>query len=66
MTQLKMPDINRVVIAGNLTNDPVLRKTTNGTSVTNFSIVSSRKFRDNLGQLREGLCYIGVVTWGLI
>ena len=63
MVQLRMPDVNKVLIAGNLVKDPILRKTTNGTPVTNFSIVSSKKFRDNLGQIREEVCFIGIVTW---
>lgn len=49
MSSLKMPDINNILIAGNLTNDPVLRKTSNGTPVANFHIASNRKFKDNTG-----------------
>ena len=44
MSNLKMPDINNVLIAGNLTCDPSFRKTTNGTPVANFFIASNRKF----------------------
>ncbi|MFC1564637.1 single-stranded DNA-binding protein [candidate division KSB1 bacterium] len=63
MSDLKMPIINSVVIAGNLTKDPVNRTTTNGTPVTNFTIACSRKFKDNKGIWREDVCYIGVVAW---
>ncbi len=63
MINLKMPDINNVLIAGNLTCDPSFRKTTNGTPVTNFFIASNRKFKDNNGQWRENVCYVGVVAW---
>lgn len=63
MLSLKMPDINNVIIAGNLTCDPSFRKTTNGTPVANFFIASNRKFKDNNGQWRENVCYIGVVAW---
>jgi len=63
MMDLRMPDINNVVIAGNLTRDPSFRKTTNGTPVANFWIASNRKFRDNTGQWRENVCYVGVVAW---
>jgi single-strand DNA-binding protein len=58
-----MPDINSVLIAGNLTRDPAFRKTTNGTPVTNFWIASNRRFKDNNGQWRENVCYVGVVAW---
>ena len=63
MSDLKMPIINSVVIAGNLTKDPVNRTTSNGTPVTNFTIACSRKFKDNKGVWREDVCYIGVVAW---
>jgi len=63
MANLKMPDINNVLIAGNLTCDPSFRKTSNGTPVANFFIASNRKFKDNNGQWRENVCYVGVVAW---
>ena len=63
MLELKMPDVNTVLIAGNLTCDPSFRKTTNGTPVANFYIASNRKFKDNTGQWRENVCYVGVVAW---
>ena len=63
MANLKMPDINNALIAGNLTCDPSFRKTTNGTPVANFFIASNRKFKDNNGQWRENVCYVGVVAW---
>lgn len=63
MSDLKMPDINNIVMAGNLTSDPSFRKTTNGTPVANFYIASNRRFKDNSGQWRENVCYVGVVAW---
>lgn len=63
MADYKMPDINAVMVAGNLTKDPVRRETSNGTPVANFYIASNRRFRDNTGQWREDVCYVGVVAW---
>ncbi len=63
MADLKMPEINSVVIAGNLTKDPVFRQTTNGTPVANFSIASNRKYRDANNQWQEEVCYVGIVAW---
>ena len=63
MSDLRMPDVNSVIIAGNLTRDPAFRKTTNGTPVTNFWIASNRRFKDNTGNWRENVCYVGVVAW---
>lgn len=63
MADLKMPELNSVVIAGNLTRDPVFRQTTSGTPVVNFSIASNRKYRDANNQWQEEVCYVGVVVW---
>jgi single-strand DNA-binding protein len=63
MADLKMPELNCVTIAGNLTKDPVFRQTTNGTPVINFSIASNRKYRDANNQWQEEVCYVGVVAW---
>ena len=63
MAEFKMPELNAVVIAGNLTKDPVFRQTTNGTPVVNFSIASNRRFRDKNEEWKEDVCYVGVVAW---
>lgn len=63
MADLKMPEMNSVVIAGNLTKDPIFRQTTNGTPVVNFTVASNRKFRDSGNQWQEDVCYVGIVAW---
>lgn len=63
MPDLKMPEINYVIIAGNLTKDPVFRETTNGTPVVNFTIASNRKFKDSSNQWQEDVCFVGIVAW---
>ena len=63
MADLKIPELNSVIIAGNLTKDPISRQTTNGTPVINFSIASNRKYRDANNQWQEDVCYVGVVAW---
>jgi len=63
MVEFKMPELNSVIVAGNLTKDPVFRQTTNGTPVVNFSIASNRRFRDKNDEWKEDVCYVGVVAW---
>lgn len=63
MADLKMPELNSVLIVGNLTKDPVFRTTTNGTPVVNFAIAANRKYRDSNSQWQEDVCYVGVVAW---
>lgn len=63
MADLKMPELNSVVIAGNLTKDPVFRQTNNRVPVVNFSIAANRKYRDANNQWQEEVCYVGIVAW---
>lgn len=63
MAYYKMPEVNTVLIAGNLTKDPTLRRTSNGIPVANFCIASNRKYRDANNQWAEDVCYVGVVAW---
>ncbi len=52
--------INRVVLVGRLTKDPVLRKTTNGASVTSFTVACNRLFKQE-GQPEAD--FINTVVW---
>jgi len=63
MADLKMPEINYVMVAGNLTKDPIFRETTNKTPVVNFSLASNRRFKDSSNQWQEDVCYVGIVAW---
>ncbi len=63
MAELKMPAINSIIIAGNLTRDPTIRKTNRGTPVSNFPIACSRRYKDSTGNWREEVCYVGIVAW---
>lgn len=61
-----MPDVNSVLIAGNLTSKPVISKTPEGISVAHFFIASNKKYKDNSGIWRESVCYVGVTAWDKI
>lgn len=63
MADLKMPELNHVVVAGNLTKDPIFRETSNKTPVVNFSIAANRRYKDSANQWQEDVCYVGVVAW---
>jgi single-strand DNA-binding protein len=63
MANTRLPNLNRVMIVGNLTRDPDLRATTTGVPVINFRIASNRRFKNNSGEWKEDVCYVGVVAW---
>jgi len=58
-----MATFNRVILAGNLTRDPILRKTPNGVSVCDMRIAVSERFRNAAGELQERALFIDVVAW---
>jgi len=63
MGELKMPELNSIIVAGNLTKDPVFRETSNNTPVVNFHIAANRRYKDSSNQWQEDVCYVGVVAW---
>ena len=63
MAELKMPELNSVMVAGNLTKDPTFRETSNHTPVVNFHIAVNRRYKDSNSQWQEDVCYVGVVAW---
>lgn len=63
MAELKMPELNSVIVAGNLTKDPVFRQTSNNTPVVNFHVAANRRYKDSSNQWQEDVCYVGVVAW---
>ena len=55
---------NQVILMGNLTRDPEMRQTPNGTSVTSFSLALNRSYKGSDGNWQEATDYIDVVAWG--
>ena len=61
---LKMPEINSVTVAGNLTRDPELRYLTSGVAVCEFGIAINRRWKDKTsGEKREDTSFINVTCW---
>jgi single-strand DNA-binding protein len=58
-----MASLNKVFLIGNLTKDPELRYTPNGTAVTNLRIAVNRRFKDRTGELKEDTCFVTVTAW---
>ncbi len=54
-----MPSFNRVVLAGNITRDPELRFTQEGTPVANFGLAVNRVRSKN----KDAADYFNVVAW---
>ncbi|MBI4614678.1 MAG: single-stranded DNA-binding protein [Planctomycetes bacterium] len=59
-----MANFNKVLLIGNLTRDPELRKLPSGSSVCDTAIATNRKYRTADGQDREETCFIDLVLYG--
>lgn len=60
-----MSGVNKVIIVGNLGNDPETRFTTSGAAVTNISIATSEKWKDkNTGQPQEKTEWHNITFFG--
>ena len=55
--------LNKVILIGNLTRDPELRYTPQGTPVCSFGIDTNREWMDNSGQKQEDVEFHNTVAW---
>ena len=63
MSELKLPEINRVLLSVRLTRDPDLRYASDGTEVTRFSLAFHRRYRTRDGSPAEQTGYMNVITY---
>jgi single-strand DNA-binding protein len=56
--------LNKAIIYGNLTRDPERRALPSGASVTNFSIATSRVWKDKSGVKQEDTQFHNIVAFG--
>ena len=56
--------VNKVFLLGNLGRDPEVRSTSSGQPVANFSMATSRRWRDRDGQLQEQTEWHNIVCFG--
>src|SRR2546421_9888467 len=63
MSQLRMPELNRVVLSGRLTRDPDRRYAADGTAVTSFTLAFHRRYRARDGRFAEQTGFVMVMTY---
>jgi len=60
-----MPNLNRVLLMGNLTRDPEIRYTPSGMAVASFGLAVNRRFRDKTsGEMREEVTFVDIDFFG--
>ncbi len=64
MADLRMPDMNMVLLAGRLTRDPEARVLPTGMALCKLGLAHSRKFRTKDGSQKEETLFINATCWG--
>jgi single-strand DNA-binding protein len=59
-----MPAVNVILLVGNLTRDPEVRYSLNGTPVATLGLAVNTRVKGQDGQWREDPCFIDVVVFG--
>jgi single-strand DNA-binding protein len=57
-------NLNRVIIAGNLTRSPELRRTANGTAVATFGMATNRAWTNEAGERQEEVEFHTITVFG--
>ncbi len=56
--------VNKVILVGNLGNDPDMRHTPSGASVCEFRVATNESWTDKSGQKQERTEWHRIVVWG--
>jgi single-strand DNA-binding protein len=63
VTELKLPEINRVLLSGRLTRDPDHRYAADGTEITTLELAFHRHYRGRDGRLAEHAGFVSVLIY---
>jgi single-strand DNA-binding protein len=63
MSELRLPELNRVVLSGRLTRDPDRRYASDGTAITSLPLAFHRRYRSRQGALAEHTGYVTVMCY---
>lgn len=59
-----MPNLNKVMLMGNLTRDPEIKYTPKGTAIANFGLAVNRNYTTEGGEKREEVTFIDLESFG--
>ena len=59
-----MPNLNKVMLMGNLTRDPEIKYTPKGTAIANFGMAINRNYTTEGGEKREEVTFIDIEAFG--
>ena len=56
--------LNKIMLIGNVGNDPDVRTTSSGTPMANMSLATTRKWKDGSGEQKEKTEWHRLTVWG--
>ena len=59
-----MPNLNKVMLMGNLTRDPELRYTPSNTAVAKLGLAINRRWRNQNGEQQEETTFVDCTAFG--
>lgn len=60
---MSVKSLNRVMLIGNVTRDPELRYTPQGTAVSTFGLATNRSWKTDTGEIKEEAEFHRLVAW---
>ena len=64
MSELKLPEINKVMVVGRLTRDPEQRNTANHKTIAHLRLAINRGYKSEAGDWQQVTTYVSAVAWG--
>jgi len=58
-----MPSLNKVILIGHVGNEPELKYTTNNNAVCNFSVATTKSWKNHKDEWQEKVEWHSVVVW---
>ena len=59
-----MPNLNKVMLIGNLTRDPEVKFTPKGTAIAELGLAINRTWKNESGEKQEETTFVDVTLWG--
>ena len=59
-----MPNLNKVMLMGNLTRDPELKYTQSGSAICDIGLAVNRRWKGKDGKATDETTFISVTFWG--
>lgn len=64
MSELRVPNVNFVIISGRATRDPTLSYTEGGTAFMYVNTAVNRNYKDQQGEWQQEVAFLSVAVWG--